>query len=390
MNTKPAGRKALKGSVQIRNSHGRLQLRFSHADKRYLISTGLVDTPISRKAAQMKANLIESDLADEKFDPTLAKYKPVSSLSTVMVDVPPALTIKDLWEEYIKGKSKTSSPKTLASTYAPITRLLEKCKTDPLSDASGFRAELLQITTNKEVRRTLMHLSACMKSSMKRRFIGSNPIDGMYLEVKVSEPQRAMAFTVSERDAIINAFENHRIQGCSFQHYAPFVKALFWTGMRPSEALGLRWGDLPPDCSRISITGGVVDCNGTLVRRESTKTGVNRKLPCVPKLRELLLSIRPKNPAEDALVFPSPRGGAIGIGNFSQRAWRTILESIGLYKKDGCVMTPYACRDTWISHQVAAGVPVAVVANWSGNSPNVITRKYLDKEALSHLKPADV
>ena len=382
--------RASKGSVRVIESHGRLQIYFRVGGKRYYVSTGFAANPKNRKHAEAKAQIIENDIIDERFDATLERYKPASHLSTVEPSSPPTLTIKDLWEEYVKGKSAKSSPKTLASTYAPITRLLEKCKTDPLSNASGFRAELLQITTNKEVRRTLMHLSACMKSSMKRRFIASNPIDGMYLEVKISEPQRAMAFTVSERDAIINAFENHRIQGCSFQHYAPFVKALFWTGMRPSEALGLRWGDLAPDCSRISITGGVVDCNGTLVRRESTKTGVNRKLPCVPKLRELLLSICPKNPAEDALVFPSPRGGAIGIGNFSQRAWRTILESIGLYKKDGCVMTPYACRDTWISHQVAAGVPVAVVANWSGNSPNVITRKYLDKKALSHLKPADV
>lgn len=75
--------KASKASVQIKNSNGRLQLAFSHRGKRHYLSLGLPDNKVNRKAAQAKASLIESDIAFDRFDPTLAKYKPQLALSTV-------------------------------------------------------------------------------------------------------------------------------------------------------------------------------------------------------------------------------------------------------------------------------------------------------------------
>lgn len=75
--------KASKGSVQIKISNGRLQLVFSHAGKRHYLSLGLPDNKMNRKAAEAKAKLIESDITYDRLDPTLAKYKPQSALSTV-------------------------------------------------------------------------------------------------------------------------------------------------------------------------------------------------------------------------------------------------------------------------------------------------------------------
>lgn len=78
----PTGR-ASKGSVSILNSNGRLQLRFRFGGKRHYLSTGLPDTVPNRKLAEPKASEIEKDILFERFDPTLEKYKPISSLSTV-------------------------------------------------------------------------------------------------------------------------------------------------------------------------------------------------------------------------------------------------------------------------------------------------------------------
>lgn len=72
-----------KGSVSIINSNDRLQLRFHYAGKRHYLSTGWLDTPASRKLAEIKAAEIEKDILYERLDETLAKYKPASSLSTV-------------------------------------------------------------------------------------------------------------------------------------------------------------------------------------------------------------------------------------------------------------------------------------------------------------------
>ena len=50
---------------------------------------GLPDTPLNQKVAEAKAKLIESDITLDRFDVSLAKYKPKSVLSTVTPTVTP-------------------------------------------------------------------------------------------------------------------------------------------------------------------------------------------------------------------------------------------------------------------------------------------------------------
>lgn len=81
--------KASKGTPQVKSSNNRLQLVFTAVGKRHYLSLGLTDTPENRKLAEAKARLIESDIAYERFDPTLAKYKAQVALSTVTPIVTP-------------------------------------------------------------------------------------------------------------------------------------------------------------------------------------------------------------------------------------------------------------------------------------------------------------
>ncbi len=74
-------KKAVKGSVQVKDHYGYLRLMFRVDGKRYFLSLGLPDTKTNRKVAEAKAQLIESDICYERFDPTLAKYKPEYSPS---------------------------------------------------------------------------------------------------------------------------------------------------------------------------------------------------------------------------------------------------------------------------------------------------------------------
>jgi hypothetical protein len=107
MYSKDTQPKASKGSVQVKNSNSRLQLVFSYGGKRHYISLGLPDNKVNRKAAHAKASLIESDIAFDRFDPTLAKYKPPSALSTVTQITPiftPKPSLGQLWEKYTEYK----------------------------------------------------------------------------------------------------------------------------------------------------------------------------------------------------------------------------------------------------------------------------------------------
>lgn len=150
-------------------------------------------------------------------------------------------------------------------------------------------------------------------------------------------------------------------------YYAPFVKFLFWTGCRPCEAIGLRWGNVSPDCSRVHFCESIVEVSGRLERRYEDKTAVKQWFSCPPRLKELLQQIRPEIFGSDDLVFPSPTGKAMVESNFSDRAWSRILEKVGLASKDGIKMTPYNCRDTFITLQATQGNSSTTIARWVGN-----------------------
>ncbi len=385
-------RKAAKGTVQIKLSNERLQLVFSWEKQRYYLSLGVPDSPVNRKAAEAKARQIELDFVSGHFDPTLAKYKPQTSLKPSPPAVTPKITpnLKEIWAQYFDYLIPNASPKTINGTYEPVTAHLLQCPTDGLQDPLKFRMELLRATTESQARRSLMQLSAACKWGKKYGLIDHNPLDGMYKDLEATDPDPPMAFSVEERDRIITTFENHKRKGISYQHYAPFVKFLFWTGCRPCEAIGLRWGSIVPDCSKVHFHESIVEVSGRQVRRSETKTGVRRWFSCTPKLQTLLQSIQRSGLKPDTLVFPAPRGGAIRANNFSDRAWETILTSLELQEKDGIKMTPYNCRDTFITLQALQGKSSTTIARWVGNSSKVIEERYLDKLKLEHLRPDEI
>lgn len=101
-------------------------------------------------------------------------------------------------------------------------------------------------------------------------------------------------------------------------------------------------------------------------------------------------SIKPETPDLNSLVFVSVKGRAISITNFSDRAWKAILTSLGLALKDGVKMTTYNCRDTFITLQASANNSSTTIARWVGNSSEVIEKKYLDRLQLEKLRPTEI
>ncbi|MBW4656253.1 MAG: DUF3596 domain-containing protein [Kaiparowitsia implicata GSE-PSE-MK54-09C] len=87
MYSKNLGR-APKGSVGVESFRDRLRIRLPrhlYDGKQKYLSTDLADTDINRRVVDAKAKLIESDIALERFDYTLAKYgKPQPPQLTVL------------------------------------------------------------------------------------------------------------------------------------------------------------------------------------------------------------------------------------------------------------------------------------------------------------------
>lgn len=373
-------RKASKGSVQIKVSNGRLQLVFSHTGKRHYLSLGLLDNKLNRKAAEAKAKLIESDIAYERFDPTLAKYKPQSALSTV-TPITPIVTSKisfaDLWEKYTQYKAPQVAASTLTRDYGKIAKRLQVMP-KTVEDTVGVRDWLLSKYSSEVARRTLIQLNACFNWAVKSGLIAENPFDGMADDIKktVRDTSRE-TFSCEERDAIIAAFENNtyssKFAPIPHSYYAPYVKFLFMTGCRPEEVIALQWKHVSGDCLRIQFKEAVPSDTGI---RGETKTGKTRKFPCNAKLQAFLQSIRPENPSPDELVFLGPRGQIIDSHNFLNRIWKPLVEGLVKAGKVEKYLPQYNIRHTFITLALENGLDAKDVARLVGNTPEIIYKHY--------------
>jgi integrase len=126
MYSKTTSGKSPKGFVGVESFQGWLCLRIPRQlfnGKQKYLTLGLPDTQVSRKAAEAKAKLIESDIALERFDYTLAKYgKPQSPILTVVESIQPqsGSNLAELWERYTEIRSKKVSETTLKLNYARV------------------------------------------------------------------------------------------------------------------------------------------------------------------------------------------------------------------------------------------------------------------------------
>jgi integrase len=367
--------KANKGSVQIKSSNNRLQLVFSFGGRRHYLSTGYPNTPQYQKLAQMKANEIEKDILYERFDDTLAKYKPKSALNTatpVTPISPPAVSLADIWTKYVEWKRPQCAPSTMKNQYRAYSAYLKRLTTHDLNRANEMRDQALQTIPINSAKRFIVALNSCCNWAVRSGLIAENPFRGMSAEIKLPKSEQAEddinPFSADERDQIINAFHQNRY----YRYYAPLVEFLFATGARPSETIALQWKHISHDFRTIKFDQAVtVSEEGGLAIKQGLKTQEKRKFPCNAKVQELLQRIKPEDTQPTDLLFPSPEGKYIDFHNFRNRAWTKVLESLEIpYRK------PYQARHTFITLALENGLDAKDVARLVGNSPEVIYRHY--------------
>lgn len=375
LDTKP---KARKGTVQIKVSNDRLQLVFSYSGKRHYISLGIPDSKANRKAAEAKAKLIESDIALDRFDLTLTRYKPQKSdVPTVTPNFTPSLG--DLWVGFLAYKQPQCSPNTMDIMYGQYTRYLEKLPTQDLQKAIEIRDFAIKRFPTESAKRFIVRLSACCDWGIKSGTIDQNPFKGMASEIKLPKAKNGMddinPFSKKERDLIIQSIESDQFQpdnsGFKHSYYTNFVRFLFTTGCRHSEALALQWKHVSPDLTSITFEQAVIDTIHGHAVRQGLKTQERRRFPCNESLRNLLKSIRSEGTDPEDYLFPGVRGGILNINAFRRNVWKRVLKETGIeYRK------LYQTRHTFITLALENGLDAKDVARLVGNSPEVIYRHY--------------
>ena len=136
-------------------------------------------------------------------------------------------------------------------------------------------------------------------------------------------------FEEEERDSIIAYFRQ------KVPFYYPFVYSLFFTGMRPSEALGLAWGDVDLRRGEISISK-----SHYLGAQSGTKTeGSERVIKLFPSVVDILKVIKLLHVAEDTQVFLNHQGESINFHTWRSKTWYRAIRA-----KEIRVRKPYTMR----------------------------------------------
>ncbi|AFY45458.1 tyrosine recombinase XerC [Nostoc sp. PCC 7107] len=378
--------RAKKGSVTINAKSGKLRIvlpRNIGDGKQHYIYTGFDDTVKNRKKVQMVALQIETDIEDNCLDCTLDKYRTMLGVfrgQQRLQIIPKAPNLKQLWAKYCEFKQPQVSASTFNQDFlGSYAKAINNLPTNEIKDAIAIRDHLIQTYPPYTAKRYLTQFNACCKWAVKSKLTASNPFDGLTVDIKVKrwDTSKIDPFTLAERDAIIQAFEQHPL----YIGYTNFVRFLFFTGCRIGEAIALQWKHINIDCTEIYFCESY-----SFHGRKETKTGVNRKFPCNEQLRAFLLSAREHSPTPEKLVFPALGGGEIKANSFTGVVWRGgvshgvktpgIVTQLVTEGKVSRYRPVYNTRHTFISLCLERGVSVQRIARWVGNSPEVIYKHY--------------
>lgn len=336
--------KSPKGTVSISAQDGMLRLRWRTEGQSYALTLGLSDTALHRRIARGKASEIQADIAFERFDPTLAKYRGVAPEAAIRATG----ELFNLWVETIRDGG--TSDASIVSRYQPLASNIKRYGLTH-TNARPFIDYLRQRQSPRIANQNLGLLRAFGKWCERLQFWPTNPFSKITPAKGATEAREGKPFTSDEIRKILDTVKADRDYG----HYHDVIHFLVHTGVRPGEAFDLR-------VSALDLESGTVTVYGS-------KTDSTRLLELQPSLKVILADRAAGQPAE-SFLFPSPQGKRINGRNFTRRCWPTICSRSGVTYR-----VPYFTRHSLASHLVEGGATYPQVAYILGHTDTRMVAK---------------
>jgi integrase len=363
------GQKNSKGSVSIVNDNTRIRLRWRYQTKRYSLNLFHFSKP-NLLQARKTALQIEQDMAVSQFDFSLQKYsgKDKPSPST-------GKSIVKYFEEWTTSYKQMDCEKHC--NYNQVRNMISKWG---LVSQSTILAKFNSTTLGERTyNRRLTMLKEFCKWLVKRGVWVENPLEDVNRKrsKKVVRTER-LPFTEEDIKRILDAFKTDKFapkfSASKHSQFYPFVYFIFKTGVRNSEAIGLR-------VKSINFEKKVILINEVLARslkgtnaaarvRKETKNGKERYLPLTDDLKKILEPLT-KGKSQDDLMFKSYTGLAIDDHMFQKRIFKKVLKELKIEER-----VLYACRHTFGSRCIDQGVTPVMTAFLMGNNPETALRNY--------------
>jgi integrase len=243
-------------------------------------------------------------------------------------------------------------------------------------------------------RRRRRALNTALEHAVERGELPENPLQ------RASKKRVGSSDDVVDRRVLVNAIQGRQLlTAVSYvgswgrnrgRRLVAFYAVLYYAGLRPAEAVGLRlpdchlpetgWGTLtlretrPVSGKQWTDSGERHDRRGLKAR----EAAADRPVPIPPVLVAILRAhLNEFGTAKEGRVFGNERGGVVGSSTY-WRVWEEAREyALPPERVDSpLVGRPYDLRHACITRWLNAGVPIAEVARRVGNSPEVIHRRY--------------
>ena len=343
----------------IRVRGDRIQIDFQYQGVRCRETLPLRPTASNVKLAVQKREAILYGIATRTFN--YLEHFPGSELGRRLFRKANQVTVGELLDSFLRTRQQSTERSTWKNYRSAVNHYLvpqfgKKAVSDlKTSDIRAWRAELG--VSPKRINNVLIPLRGALEDAYRDGLIPENPAARIQsLKHRYDEPD---PFSIAEIRAIL-------------EHALPQVRNLFqfafWTGLRTSELIALRWGDVDFEASIVRVRRASV---GKIVKGPKTAAG-EREVRLLDPAAEALKAQQAFSQAGGAEVFLNPRTGLPWAedGQIRKTAWTPVLKRAGVRYR-----YPYQTRHTFASLMLSAGENPMWVAQQMGHRDWGMIRK---------------
>jgi integrase len=269
-------------------------------------------------------------------------------------------SLEELWSAFVAERSISLCPTSLTSDYRQVGKWLRRC---PIQDIEQARKIMIWVLGEKPVlssRRVAMYTKTMYKWAAQEDIgiLPRNPLASFKMPKAPQRDEEIVVIPRSEVGLVLAALEaKQTYRNVNWSWYTEFM---LQTAMRTGEVRALMWKDIKDDKV-------LVHQNYTLTHglKSSTKTNKKRWIPLNDPCKKILERL----PQTSDFIFPWDR---LAFQSYFRKKLAPMKQA-GLISH---LYRPYDCRHTAISRWIEAGIPVPQVANWAGNTSEVIFKHY--------------
>lgn len=269
-------------------------------------------------------------------------------------------TLSELWAAFLEERSISLCPTSLTSDYRQVSKWLERC---PVQDLSQARKIMIWILGEKPVlasRRVAMYTKTMYRWAAQEdvAYLEKNPLASFKMPKAPQRDEEIVVIPRNETALVLAALEAKRTY--RQVNWAWYTEFMLQTAMRTGEVRALLWDDIKDN--KILVHQNYTLTHGL---KDSTKTNKKRWVPLNNKCQDILNQL----PQKSEYIFPWDR---LAFQSYFRKKLKPFYEAeliSHLYR-------PYDCRHTAISRWIEAGIPVPQVAAWAGNTSEVIFKHY--------------